>query len=216
MNALRSRGGSALTLLAAICLTAASASAGVIRDMELYPGSKSGGLAIPRSGLSLGTDWWWTETPAGASLGMDQTWVGLDSSEIIGKIEADSRVRGGPSVVNFDLTINNTSGFDWTGFTIKLSPISPGGSTFVDPGTVTVSRFSDVMVDNAGDMSLITLTLSGGDTPVLIGESFDAKFDMQLVGFAFDVVLTPIPEPASVGLLLLGGFVMLRSWRRAA
>ena len=110
-------------------------------------------------------------------------------------------------VMTITKSVTNDSGFAWTGYEVALP--DNGGITFV--GTPT----SDTMIlTSQSDYQL----LFGEPQAVAHGETVQFVFDVLIPStgpFSFTLTQTPIPEPASLTLLSIGGIALIRHRRRA-
>jgi hypothetical protein len=102
--------------------------------------------------------------------------------------------------------VTNNSGYDWTGFEIALP--DGGVNTFVNVAS------SDIMtLDSQSDYLLVFTEPS----PVLQGQTVTFTLDILVPTtgpFGFTLDQTPIPEPATMSLMGLGGALALLRRRR--
>jgi len=132
----------------------------------------------------------------------------LTLGEAIPAVGPDSVIMSGET--NMDPTfhvlkdVQNLSGVEWTGYILTLSGIDvsfqgPAGST----------RFSTV------DVSPNMIEFYAPN-PVPHGDSVTLDFYINVAStglFQFTVTQNPVPEPATLGLLAVGGLAMLRRRR---
>lgn len=113
--------------------------------------------------------------------------------------------------------IFNGTGVDWTRYHWEITNVTGGTAVFADPGNFSVAPF------DTKNLTVHTLEAFGGQ-PVFDGTTFapgqnSGPLDIvtvadagQLVGFT--LVQYPIPEPATIAVLVLGGLVVLGRRRR--
>jgi MYXO-CTERM domain-containing protein len=113
-------------------------------------------------------------------------------------------------VFRVDEWVENDVGPTWTGFELDLS--SPGNSAFFDYVTYPTWTGSDLFASYVGQPQ--TLTFDSGI--VAIGDTVEMRFCINAPSMGLSsitVTQTPIPEPAMITLLGLGGLMLRR--RRA-
>jgi len=126
--------------------------------------------------------------------------MGNDWVTISGVTDSDPVFR-----INEDVT--NDTGFTWTGYELTLP--AGGLDTFVNDAYTTSDKFSAVSISN------YKITFSSGSVADGSDVTFQFKINVPTTGnFNFDLTQTPIPEPATMGLLLIGGAGMLFIHRR--
>ena len=102
-------------------------------------------------------------------------------------------------------TVENDSGFDWTSYEIALP--DDGGIKFV--GTPTSDKMT---LTSQSDYLLVF----GEPDAVSVGETVTYTFDVLIPStgpFSFTLTQEPVPEPATLGLLALGGLALIRRKR---
>ena len=123
----------------------------------------------------------------------------------------------GGTLIDIDKTIVNTTDFDWTDFHIDLIPGDGSDGIIVDPDSVTSDRFSDIEVLNFKDGSAGIWYFTNkdlGDSAVLIGESVNLSFTMNIFGdINFNMIQTPTPTPGALALFARAGTALRRRRR---
>ena len=101
--------------------------------------------------------------------------------------------------------IYNGSTFEWTDYHVEIGGT---GVSYV-PGSAKSDTFGTI-VQNGNTIDFYA------PNSVPIGKVVVIEFDVQIPPgmFSFSITQTPSPEPASLGLLALGGLAMLRRRRR--
>jgi hypothetical protein len=119
-------------------------------------------------------------------------------------------------------SLTNDSSFAWTGYQVGVvlsNPFTLSSIAATTPADWTYSAGPEILNPSgpyAGQYEEL-LTFSGPDT-VPIGGTFAWQYNLSFSGsesFAFTQVLSPVPEPASFGILAVGGFAMLGRRRRS-
>ena len=98
-------------------------------------------------------------------------------------------------------TVTNSSGYTWTSYELLLGA---GSATFV--GTPFTDKFGTAVISNAG----LKITYSS-PLVVLPGQTVVLDFDINVPStgsFGFCLTQNPIPEPATLAILGLGGLLL--------
>jgi hypothetical protein len=155
---------------------------------------------IDNSALDMNqTSWSWME-PVWT---IDEYYVDSQLDEVImqcgGTTDADP-------TITITKSIENDSSVDWTGFDLVIA----GTNASYVAGSINVTSGQFATISEVGG----NVSLSGGT--VTDGDTLDLSFDVLIppsVNFTLDVTQTPVPEPASMSLLALGGLAALRRRR---
>jgi hypothetical protein len=137
--------------------------------------------------------------------------------------------------VTYALSMDNETGYAWTGYTVTFGVRSKNNNVdltnlALTPVSVSPSNWSVVSVapltkvatyayntgDTLTDYYIGTITYAGG-TPVNPGDALDITFQASYKGAISYVSwqeLTPVPEPATLALLVSGGGLLLVMRRR--
>lgn len=190
-----------------------------LTGMDWRPGQDISSLHLADGVWTYGDDWYYILNPDGSGVGgAYEEWIGLAPVDF----NIDVYTDGIAAKLHITKSVENTTGDAWTDFHIDLNPLPPTQFSFVDPGSVTSTRFSDNVVfnDNGDGSGHIDFYLDpgNGDTPVLPGEYVGIDFDVILpnaIYTPFQMVQYPtIPEPGTLA-LLSAGLLGLSRRRRA-
>jgi len=142
--------------------------------------------------FSSDADYEWS--PSGAVI--TQTIHSLESSNIMISAKAYS-------TFNIKITTTNESGITWTGYILSLDPQS--NATFIE-STASSNKFNTALFHDAWTLEF------QAPQEVLPSEIVMLEFDISIPDdhtYTFNLTQNPIPEPATIVLLVLGS-VMLR------
>jgi len=146
----------------------------------------------------------WTKDYLPTSSNLDEpTWTIIEEEFLSGIITVvvDEGFANEDPIINVVKTVTNGSCFDWTGYQVEIS--GSEGVSYV-PDSAYSSVFNDISEEGG------ILTFFNGI--VSIGGMADIQFQVEIPCglFDFSMTQTPIPEPATIGLLSIG-MLFLRS-----
>jgi len=130
---------------------------------------------------------------------------------------------GDPNLFIFNSLDNDTS-FTWTSYNVSVELATPFTlSNYNWFGTATPAAWTPPVIDGPeffnGTQYEQDLTYTGGAATVPIGGNFSFGYEVSFAAsgsFAFTQVLSPaVPEPASFGILIVGGLGVLARRRRS-
>jgi len=113
--------------------------------------------------------------------------------------------------------VNNDTGFTWTGYDVSVSmsnPFSLYNALVTTPSDWTASVTAPALI---GGQYVGYIDYSAG-TPIPNGGELDFQYTLQFTGslsYSFTETVTPVPEPASIGLLTMGVVALLARRKRA-
>lgn len=165
-----------------------------------------------QAGITNWTNWWVDDSsldPANSTLDFDQdTYVwAIGENYVAGEPDTNTAGCGAETdvdpIIHVVKTITNSSSFVWTGYQVVIS-----GSSGV--GYIAGSADSDVFETVIEDGNTIDFC---APQSVGLGEDVTIEFDVLIptIGqFNFNISQTPIPEPATMGLLAFIGVGLLK------
>ena len=112
------------------------------------------------------------------------------------------------STFTINTTTTNESGITWTGYVLSLDPL--GDATFVD-GSAGSTKFNTALYPDPHTIEFWEPQV------VLPGQVVALQFDVSIPDdgtYTFTLTQNPIPEPASILLLGLGGLLLRRKFRK--
>lgn len=126
--------------------------------------------------------------------------AGFVSAQVLAELII-SGVTDADPVMHMTMTVENQSDFTWTGYEFAIAGT---GVSFV-PGSASSDVFTGV-----NEPDVMTVIFSGGTvvTTTTVGFEFDILVD-STGDFGFSLTQSPIPEPATLMLLSLGGAFLL-------
>jgi len=190
-----------LMLMGVVAFFGTTAHAGFLNPDE-NPGAEPFTCEFPDTQNQHG--WEFDYNPSAPILTMD---------EIIGSLGQDNVMMSGETdedpIFTVVKTIQNTSGITWTGYILSLS--GGAGATFVD-GSASAGGNKLQTVDYIHPAAIKFC----GPNPVANGELLTLSFDINVPTeglFNFTLTQEPVPEPATMALLSLGGLALFRRHR---
>ena len=144
--------------------------------------------------VSFSSDADYTWSPSGAVI--IQTIRSSEPAGIMMSAEAHS-------TFNVKISTTNESGFTWTGYVLSLDP--DNDATFIE-STASSTKFETALFPDAW-----TLEFQAPQV-VLQGEVVTFDFDIDIPddhSYTFNLTQYPIPEPATITLLSIGGVLLL-------
>lgn len=195
-----------LTSIAISLLLVSGAQAGYVVGMNQTPIDTSGLQLAPDGEWQQPRDWDYSD----GLFWMMERWIGGFGASVNIRHDIEVSETRSPTPISLQKMVDNDTGFFWTAFQMKLSPIS--GATISNVVPQANPAFNTVTVtDQGGGSWLVYWEMPPDGTGVEPGENVTLDVDFEIDGsIAFNIVQTPIPEPASLGLLALGGLVLLR------
>ena len=112
------------------------------------------------------------------------------------------------STFTINTTTTNESGITWTGYLLSLDPL--GSATFVE-GSAGSTKFDMIVYPDPHTIEFWEPQV------VLPGQVVALQFDVSIPDdgtYTFTLTQSPIPEPASILLLGLGGLMLRRKFRK--
>jgi hypothetical protein len=139
----------------------------------------------------------------------DQFWA---HGHMVGTITSDTALD--PTLIMHNL-IDNDTGVAWTSYqvNVKMSTVfTLSNDVAYDPSDWTSSITQPTLVGS----EYIGSVLFTAGTPVGVGDTFEFGYRVSFDGatsYQFCQEMVPVPEPATMGLLALGGLAVLRRRR---
>ncbi|MGA2443127.1 MAG: PEP-CTERM sorting domain-containing protein [Tepidisphaeraceae bacterium] len=136
------------------------------------------------------------------------------SGQLVTSITTDTAIDPTLIVGN---SVNNDTGFTWTGYDVSVSmsnPFTLSGALVSTPSDWSATVTPPALI---GGQYVGYIDYSAG-TPIPVGGTLDFQYTLAFSGgtnYSFTETVTPVPEPASLGLLTLGVVAMLGRRNRA-
>lgn len=157
-------------------------------------------------------DWGYVTVMAGGdgdTIWIDEIWTGDLSANVIGIDLYGGRDARADTVIKFNKEVINVTGYTWTGFQMDLST----GVGTVNVLTSSSSDYGSTIVTN-NNTNNVTMTYSAGAVANGDTANFYFEFAIPLQNiWSFTITQTPVPAPASLGLVGMAGLVAMRRRR---
>lgn len=163
---------------------------------------------------SPGKDFGYTMLDSGDTsntLWINETWTHTHSPSAVLNTTVYNEGRSDP-VITINKSVDNFTDFAWTGFDIVLST---GSGNIGLVGLPTSTDFANAAVFNMNSPTVLMTFSNGSVNP---GETvvFNFTFTVPYTGlWTFTITQTPIPSPASLAILAVGGVFASRRTRVA-
>ena len=194
----------ALTLIVVLGICT-GAQAGLVNQMYQMPVDVAALEVAPDGQWLEGRDWGY----ANDNFWIMEKWLGAPGSTV--------SVQHGIEVMGRSLTpitlikeLSNETGFFWTGFELLLMPNT--GASISNVTALANAEFAQYDITDLGNGGwLIVWDTDAGGTGVADGDDTTLQIGFEIDGnISFSIEQTPIPEPASLVLMLLGAAVLAK------